>query len=44
MAVVKAAVSTRYGLPEVVHLLEVPQPPPKLDELLVRVRHHGEPH
>jgi NADPH:quinone reductase-like Zn-dependent oxidoreductase len=37
MGVVKAAVSTRYGPPEVVHLLDVPQPAPKLDELLVRV-------
>jgi NADPH:quinone reductase-like Zn-dependent oxidoreductase len=33
----KAAVTTRYGAPEVVRVREVPQPVPKPDELLVRV-------
>jgi NADPH:quinone reductase-like Zn-dependent oxidoreductase len=33
----KAAVRTRYGPPEVVHVMEVPRPAPKADELLVRV-------
>jgi NADPH:quinone reductase-like Zn-dependent oxidoreductase len=34
----KAAVSSRYGPPDVVHIQEVPRPIPAFDELLVRVR------
>src|SRR5579871_2656633 len=33
----KAAVMTRYGPPEVVHVMDVPQPSPQAAELLVRV-------
>jgi NADPH:quinone reductase-like Zn-dependent oxidoreductase len=33
----KAAVMTGYGPPEVVHVMDVPQPTPQADELLVRV-------
>ena len=33
----KAAVTTRYGPPEVVHVMDVPRPAPEADELLVRV-------
>jgi NADPH:quinone reductase-like Zn-dependent oxidoreductase len=33
----KAAVTTRYGPPQVVHIMDVPQPAPEADELLVRV-------
>lgn len=33
----KAAVSTSYGPPEVVHLMDVPRPVRRADELLVRV-------
>jgi NADPH:quinone reductase-like Zn-dependent oxidoreductase len=33
----KAAVATRYGPPEVVHVIDVPRPTPRNDELLVRV-------
>jgi NADPH:quinone reductase-like Zn-dependent oxidoreductase len=33
----KAAVATRYGPPEVVHVMDVPRPIPRADELLVRV-------
>jgi NADPH:quinone reductase-like Zn-dependent oxidoreductase len=35
--VMKAAVATRYGSPEVVQVTEVPRAVPKADELLVRV-------
>ena len=35
----KAAVTTSYGPPEVVHVIDVPQPAPHADELLVRVQH-----
>jgi NADPH:quinone reductase-like Zn-dependent oxidoreductase len=35
--VMKAAVATRYGPPEVVQVTDVPRPVPKADELLVRV-------
>jgi len=38
MAAMKAAVTTRYGPPEVVHIREVPRPELLADELLVRVR------
>ena len=34
----KAAVSTRYGPPEVVHVVDVPRPAPEPDTMLVRVR------
>jgi len=34
----KAAVATRYGPPEVVRVIDVPRPVPGADELLVRVR------
>ena len=34
----KAAVHTRYGPPEVVRVVEVEQPTPSEDEMLVRVR------
>jgi len=34
----KAAVTTRYGLPEVVEVREVPTPTPTDNEVLVRVR------
>jgi NADPH:quinone reductase-like Zn-dependent oxidoreductase len=33
----KAAVTTRYGPPEVAHVVDVPRPVPEEDELLVRV-------
>ena len=33
----KAAVTTSYGPPEVVHVMDVPRPAPAPDELLVRV-------
>ena len=33
----KAAVTTRYGPPEVVHVIDVPRPAPQADELRVRV-------
>jgi NADPH:quinone reductase-like Zn-dependent oxidoreductase len=33
----KAAVMTRYGPPEVVHVMDVPPPAPAVDELLVQV-------
>jgi NADPH:quinone reductase-like Zn-dependent oxidoreductase len=33
----KAAVTTRYGPPDVVHVMDVPRPAPQADELLVRV-------
>ena len=33
----RAAVTTRYGPPEVVHVMDVPRPAPEPDELLVRV-------
>src|SRR3974390_3087024 len=33
----KAAVATRYGAPEVVHVEDVPRPAPQADEVLVRV-------
>jgi NADPH:quinone reductase-like Zn-dependent oxidoreductase len=33
----KAAATTRYGPPEVVHVLDVPRPAPQANELLVRV-------
>lgn len=33
----RAAVATRYGPPEVVHVVEVPPPSPQADQLLVRV-------
>jgi len=33
----KAAVTTRYGPPEVVHVMDVPRPAPHAGELLVRV-------
>jgi NADPH:quinone reductase-like Zn-dependent oxidoreductase len=34
----KAVVCQRYGLPEVLHLAEVPRPGPRDDEVLARVR------
>jgi NADPH:quinone reductase-like Zn-dependent oxidoreductase len=34
---VRAAVCTRYGPPEVLHIQDVPKPVPKADELLVRI-------
>lgn len=34
----RAAVVDRYGAPEVVRVVEVPQPTPRTDEVLVRVR------
>ena len=34
----RAAVTTRYGLPEVVEVREVPTPTPADNEVLVRVR------
>jgi len=34
---VKAAVHTRYGPPEVVHVTEVPKPSARDDELIVKV-------
>jgi NADPH:quinone reductase-like Zn-dependent oxidoreductase len=34
----KAAVTNRYGPPEVVHVIDVPPPAPEADELLVRVQ------
>lgn len=37
LAAMKAAVATRYGSPDVVHVAEVPRPSPQADELLVRV-------
>jgi NADPH:quinone reductase-like Zn-dependent oxidoreductase len=37
LVAMKAAVSTRYGAPEVVRVMEVPRPAPEADELLVRV-------
>lgn len=37
LAVMKAAVSTRYGPPEIVRLVDVPRPVPEPDELLLRV-------
>src|SRR3974390_339 len=33
----KAAVSTRYGPPEVVQVMDIPRPNPRANELLVRV-------
>jgi len=36
--VMQAAVLERYGAPEVVQVAEVPQPEPRADEVLVRVR------
>ena len=33
----RAAVATRYGPPEVVHVVDVPRPAPAADEVLVRV-------
>ena len=33
----KAAVYTRYGPPDVVHIAEVPTPAPKADEVLIRI-------
>lgn len=33
----KAAVTTRYGPPEVVHVVDLPRPAPQAGELLVRV-------
>jgi NADPH:quinone reductase-like Zn-dependent oxidoreductase len=33
----KSAVSTRYGPPEVVHVMDVPRPKPERNELPVRV-------
>ncbi|HUD07039.1 MAG TPA: alcohol dehydrogenase catalytic domain-containing protein [Candidatus Saccharimonadales bacterium] len=33
----KAAVYTRYGPPEVLHIKEVPKPKPKNDEVLIKV-------
>jgi NADPH:quinone reductase-like Zn-dependent oxidoreductase len=38
MGAMKAAVTTRYGPPEVAHIMDVPRPAPAVDELLVRVR------
>jgi len=37
MAAMRAAVTTRYGSPEVVHVIDVPRPSPAANELLVRV-------
>ena len=34
----KAAIQDRYGSPDVVHVREVPDPTPKRDEIVVRVR------
>jgi len=37
MTAMRAAVTTRYGSPEVVHVIDVPRPSPAANELLVRV-------